>query len=296
MNSFPIISRLAPTPSGYLHRGNALNFILTWVMTRAGEGTLHLRIDDYDKPRCKEIYVENIFEVLEWLKLDWDKGPFDVTTFNKEYCLETKIDYYREEIKAFHSSSSLTYACECSRKEIDQASMNGLYPFTCKDKGLALQEKQTALRLHVKSDTNITIEDTSLALDKVLGDFVVWRKEDLPSYQFASLLADRDMKTSLLVRGKDLLESSAAQKYLALELGIQSFQEATFYHHPLLLDHLGNKLSKTHHAQKLDISSSPLSLYQDAAMLLGLKEKVENLQDLLNAYKDSFIKGAGSAK
>lgn len=296
MNTSPLISRLAPTPSGFLHRGNALNFILTWVMTKAHNGILHLRIDDYDAPRCKESYVENIFHVLEYLNLDWDEGPCSVQSFYKEYSLRTKIEHYRSKLQDLRETTSLTYACECSRKTIEQGSTNGLYAFTCKDKHLSLRTNHTALRLHVSANTNIHIEQKTIALDKVLGDFILWRRDDLPSYQLGSLLDDATIGTNLLVRGEDLLESSAAQLYLASLLHVKSFQRAMFYHHPLVLDDAGHKLSKTHQAKKLDLHLSPITLYQEAASLLGLDEKIETLEELLECYKISLMNGAGSAK
>ena len=294
--SLPIISRLAPTPSGYLHVGNALNFVLTWVMTRADKGTLHLRIDDYDQTRCKERYIDDIFKVLDWLGLDWDRGPFSTHSFYQEHTLKTKMAYYKEKMQALRESSSLVYVCRCSRKEIEHSSTNGVYPFTCKDKNFALHANSSALRLHVKEETTIVIEDVSIQLDKVLGDFILWRKEDLPSYQFASLLDDETIGTNMLVRGYDLLDSSAAQLYLASLLHVKSFQNARFFHHPLLLDAKGVKFSKTHQAQKLDTKASPYSVYKEAAKVLGISEKVETLPMLLEAYREFLSKAEGSAK
>ena len=73
--SLPVVSRLAPTPSGYLHLGNAVNFVLTWLLTRQAGGVLHLRIDDLDRARLRPAYLENIFRVIDWLGLDYDHGP-----------------------------------------------------------------------------------------------------------------------------------------------------------------------------------------------------------------------------
>src|SRR6476469_4191778 len=71
----PVVSRLAPTPSGFLHLGNAVNFVLTWLLTRQAGGTLHLRIDDLDRARLRPAYLDNIFRVIDWLGIDYDHGP-----------------------------------------------------------------------------------------------------------------------------------------------------------------------------------------------------------------------------
>ena len=286
MDTLPIISRFAPTPSGYLHRGNALNFILTWVMTRVDKGAVYLRIDDYDLSRCKLVYVEDVFNVLDWLGLDWDEGPFSVDAFYQNFSTKRRLEYFRSQVQALHVEQSLTYACTCSRKEIEAFSSNGIYPLTCYEKSLPFTFGHNALRFHVRPGTLVTIDKQTIALDTALGDFVIWRKDDLPAYQFASLIDDRDMKTSLLVRGEDLLASSAAQYYLATQMGIEHFTSARFYHHPLLKDTSGQKLSKTHQAQRLDLCGSPLSLYQEAAICLGLTEKVTSLKELLVCYKE----------
>lgn len=80
-----IVSRIAPTPSGFLHTGNAYNFILTYLLTRSVSGVLHLRIDDYDLGRYRQEFVQNIFDVLEFLGLECDKGPTCTSDFEQNF-------------------------------------------------------------------------------------------------------------------------------------------------------------------------------------------------------------------
>ena len=272
-----IISRFAPTPSGFLHHGNALNFILTWTLVRVAEGKIHLRIDDLDTDRTKTLYVEHIFRVLEWLGLDWDEGPFSVAEFETAFALKHRLAYY-EEAKQTLLKHPLAYACECSRKEIMAQSSKGIYPFTCKEKNLPLHVNTTALRVHV----NPAVCEEAPRVAKEMGDFIVWRKEGLPAYQLASLMDDWRMGTTLIVRGEDLHLSTLAQRYLAHLMRAPSFLEAKVLHHPLLLDEAGEKLSKSARSSPVEFASSPAPLYRHASMLLGVFP-CENAIDLCGA-------------
>lgn len=280
-----IVSRLAPTPSGFLHQGNALNFILTWAVVRSLGGVLHLRIDDLDALRTKDAYVEHIFRVLEWLGLDWDEGPTSVGEFEKKFALPHRMEHY-ERAKETLWAHPLTYACACSRKEILAQSPRGIYPFTCKEKHLLLKPFDTALRLHV----DVSLCEEAHVVAKEMGDFVLWRKEGLPAYQLASLVDDTRMGVTLVVRGEDLRLSSLAQRYLAHVMGVSSFLDATIAHHPLLRDASGAKLSKSQHACPVELTTSPRDLFRHASMFLGV-QPCENSVDLLGALlqKEEYL-------
>jgi len=274
-----IVSRIAPTPSGFLHAGNAFNFILTWLIVRANNGRLWLRIDDLDADRTREVYVEHVFRVLAWLGLDWDEGPVDVTSFYASHALEHRLWRY-EEVKKTLLTHPLVYACSCSRKEILTSSKENIYPFTCKEKNLALVPYGTALRLHV--DASLSPE--AVAVETKMGDFILWRKENLPSYHLASLVDDVHMGTTALVRGEDLALSTLAQRYLAQALGYTSFLQAQCLHHPLLNTPEGKKLSKSQRATPVDFLASPQEIFLEVSRYLKLPQ-CRSARTLLEAYK-----------
>ena len=125
-------SRIAPTPSGFLHAGNAMNFILTWAITRASGGRLLLRIDDLDKGRYRREYVEDIFAGLEWLGLDYDEGPRSVQELEERWSQHHRLNRYQLLLDQLRADKRL-FACICSRKEIRERSKDGRFPGTCRD-------------------------------------------------------------------------------------------------------------------------------------------------------------------
>jgi glutamyl/glutaminyl-tRNA synthetase len=253
-----LISRIAPTPSGFLHIGNAVNFLLTSWMIRENSGRLLLRIDDMDAPRCRSEYVDDIFRSLEWLGIEIDDGPSGTADFTANYSMGHKTDYYRAELDVLTGGDGTTYACTCSRKSISAHSSTGRYPGFCLDSNHSLLKHDSAMRIHVPTGTRIAVGDQAIALDETLGDFVVWRKDGLPAYQLASVIEDRDAGVNLVVRGLDLLDSSAAQLFLAPGLAADNFTRATFVHHELITSGLGDKLSKSRGAYSLrDMADTP---------------------------------------
>ena len=253
-----LVSRIAPTPSGFLHVGNAVNFLITSWLVREHGGKLLLRIDDMDAPRMRTEYVDDIFRSLDWLGIEIDDGPSGTTDFVDNFSMRHKTDYYRAELDLLIQGDTATYACTCSRKTIAAHSNTGRYPGFCLDSAHSLQTHDSALRIHVPTGTRVAVGGQSIPLDETLGDFAVWRKAGLPAYQLASVVEDRDAGVNLVVRGSDLLESSAAQLFLAPGLGAKTLAEATFVHHELLTSATGKKLSKSRGAYSLrSIADTP---------------------------------------
>lgn len=235
-------TRIAPTPSGYLHIGNALNFVLTWLWARKAGGSVRLRIDDLDAPRIRPEYLEDIFETLEWLGLDWDEGPFSVTEHEQKFSQTHRQDYYRAFLEELIATGKV-FACTCSRKSLEKEACN------CFNKAVPLNSPEAALRV-LTPDSVIVIKDAvagvlSIPLDKDMHNFVVRRKEGMVAYQVSSLADDLLYKVNLIIRGQDLLGSTAAQTYLATISGKTAFAGCSFYHHPLITDNSGQKLSKS---------------------------------------------------
>ena len=368
-----ITSRIAPTPSGFLHAGNVYNFLLTYLFTRAFGGKLYLRIDDYDLPRYRRQYVENIFRVLDMLGIDFDGGPGGMGEFETKFSSKFRLDAYTNALEKLEQKG-VCYACECSHS-MKNSFKNGIYTRVCAKKNLKFKKDETAMRLSTIDGAQILVgqnlinfdalrgdadglanqtsgfcgnEQTtqngtanglknsadlvgsgrekpdgekfspnaaenlnssnlgvlnltdeaafemekfaqaqSINLAQILGDFVVWKKDDTPAYNLASLVDDEMLGVNLLVRGEDLLACSAAQKYMAQMLGYD-FAGANFIHHGLLA-HGGKKLSKSSSAPAVSIADSAKIHYKFAALKLGLDaSKCDALSNLLEMFKDKF--------
>ena len=293
------ISRLAPTPSGYLHLGNAFSFILTWLLVRRLEGKLQLRIDDLDSARLKRDCLEDIFLQLEWLGLEYDSGPQGPEEHLKHYSQSLKIEDYRETLSSLRQLRSL-YACQCSRKQYLAISEDGLYPKTCRDKKLDLDQPEITWRFKSESEAlsdtlffeGSSEEDSS---SKPLGDAVLLRRNGVPSYQIASLVDDMKNRSTLIVRGIDLYPSSLFQQTVAEKLGWATFSEICFVHHSLLKDSTGKKYAKSEGAYSLkDLkqeNSDPGFVYRGVACWLGLPDTdINDLKSLQHAFSTVPLK------
>ena len=296
-------TRIAPTPSGFLHAGNGISFILTYAIARAFEGQILLRIDDLDAERMRREHVEDIFKTLDWLGLEYDEGPTSPDDFYQNFSQHKRLDIYNNLIKKLQIAG-LLYECHCSRKQINLASTNGLYPKTCRNNHLSahdVHKKETTWRIEVPDSTIIYFnewqkEKISIQLDTTMGDFIIQQKNGLPAYQIASLADDELYKINFIVRGNDLLNSTAAQVFLAEQVGDLTFPKNTFYHHPLLKNTEGVKFSKSEGAISLKewrkTHHSPIELYRKAAEWLGFPiqtiETIENLGDLVLLIKNTF--------
>ena len=267
------VSRLAPTPSGFLHLGNAVNFMVTWALVRQRGGSLRLRIDDMDGIRFRQDVLEDIFESLEWLGLDWDQGPQGPEQFYRSFSLQAKKEYYREQLQNLGRKSGKTFACVCSRSSIKKISASGLYPGTCRNASHRFIPGKTAVRLMVDDGCTVNVNGRRINLSDTFGDFVLWRKDDQPSYQLASLLEDENDRINLIIRGEDLLLSTAAQRYTADLFNLKTFLACHVLHHGLITGQDGRKLSKSRGAYALkDIRESgkgPQAAVRAAARVMG---------------------------
>lgn len=297
------VSRIAPTPSGYLHVGNAFSFVLTWLLVRKAGGQLLLRIDDSDAARSRPEFIDDIFYTLDWLGIDYDLGPAGPDDFYRHFSQQHRAELYSDVLRAL-SSSGKVYACSCSRKQIRQQNSKGIYTGSCRKKGLPFQQKNTALRVQVPEEEKIVFNDIlslqpfQLALGRQMGDFVVQRKDDLPAYQLVSLADDMHYGVNLIVRGSDLLESTAAQLYLAhclnsvpnnRQVQAKAFLDTRFCHHGLIRNEAGEKLSKSRGAaavmQLREAGIGPEVVYQRVASYAGLEDPgTDRLPDLLEQF------------
>ena len=190
--------------------------------------------------------------------------------------------------------SGLLYACSCSRKQYLSKSKNGQYPGTCREKKLDFNQPGMAWRF--RSETKKSPDDTDLIEGSqeenqfpFLGDAIMRRKDDLPSYQIASLVDDLKNQSSLIVRGMDLFPSTHFQISVAEKMTWQEFKEVMFVHHPLLKDSFGKKLSKSEAALSLKTlrkeKSEPVCIYRGVARSLDLPvDEIEDLKSLQQIF------------
>jgi len=243
----PMRTRIAPTPSGFLHAGNILNFLIVQLLAEQTNGSIRLRIDDLDSLRVRRDYLEDIFEQVRKLDLNIDQGPEHIEEHLRDFSQRSRVGRYHELIDQLKTRGHL-FACTCSRQQIRDKSTDGLYPGTCRDKGLPLDTPNASLRLRL-DPVVIAIPEYKgtlhVDLGKEMRDPIMRRRDGLPAYQIASLADDVDHGINCIVRGKDLLSSTAIQLHLAGLLELNTFQHVVFLHHELLQSEAGEKLSKS---------------------------------------------------
>jgi glutamyl-tRNA synthetase len=251
--------RLAPSPTGFLHLGHARTFWAAQERARASGGTLILRNEDLDHARCKPEFVAAMFEDLRWFGLEWDEGP-DVGGEFTPYSQSERMNLYRAALEKL-CAGNLVYPCTCSRKDIQQAIAaphaeddEPIYSGKCRSNRLSEIGKQKfSWRFRVPDGETISFLDENFGEQKFVagkdfGDFVVWRGDDVPAYQLACVVDDAVMKITEVVRGADLLVSTARQFLLYHALG---WNPPRFFHCELIRNENGKRLAKRHDALSL---------------------------------------------
>ena len=239
-------TRIAPTPSGFLHLGNILSFAITAGLARQTGAKILLRIDDLDRDRVQREYVQDIFDTLNFLEIPWHEGPRNYTEYEQEWSQMHRMDKYRAALQHLKDQGNL-FACVCSRSQL-----LGLenYPGTCRKAVLDFDAEFTSWRLDTSEKQELeikTLQHGSIKanLPASMKDFVVRKKDGFPAYQLSSVVDDLFFNVDFIVRGADLWESTLGQHYLSLKLNANAFLNSTFHHHPLLMEQGDKKLSKS---------------------------------------------------
>ncbi|MDP2187538.1 MAG: glutamate--tRNA ligase family protein [Sphingobacteriaceae bacterium] len=282
----PLQTRLAPTPSGFLHLGNVFAFLVTAVEAKRRGLELRLRIDDLDRTRFRQAYLEDVFAVLEVLGIDWQHGPHSATEFIADYRQELRLSLYENYLERLRATGQV-YACGCSRAEM---AAHGHNSAACLAQKLPLDDPGYAWRLRLERGTTVCLFDFEgqsklEVLGKEVVDPVVRRKQErpgaaaLPAYHLACVADDVLYGTTHVVRGVDLYESSLIQRYMAEILQEKGFLELRFLHHDLVQGPTGQKLSKSAGDAK---AHSLLDAYPDSGPLYGALGTAlgANLKDL----------------
>ncbi|HEX3358568.1 MAG TPA: glutamate--tRNA ligase [Tepidisphaeraceae bacterium] len=269
------ITRLAPSPTGALHLGNARTFLINWILARRNGWKILLRIEDIDGPRIKAGADLQAIEDLQWLGIDWDEGPI--------YQIP-RLPIYRDAIERL-LKMKLAYPCVCSRKEVELAASaphaeDGptIYPGTCRGQYETIEDarrasgKEPAIRFAVP-DQNVEWHDLfagAIAINtRQFGDFVIAKADGTPAYQLAVVVDDAEMGVTHVVRGDDLIDSTPRQMLLYQALGMGN-RMPEYMHLPLVVGEDGRRLAKRH-------GDTRISTYRECGVspqrVLGLMAK-----------------------
>ncbi|MFT3913871.1 MAG: tRNA glutamyl-Q(34) synthetase GluQRS [Anaeromyxobacteraceae bacterium] len=280
--------RFAPSPTGPLHLGNARTALLSWLDARARGGLYAMRVEDLDGPRVRPGLEARILAELRWLGLDWDEGP-DVGGTAAPYRQSQRTGRYEEALDRLRAAGR-AYPCFCSRAEIALASQaphgpsdeGPRYPGTCSRLGpeevrARSASRRPAWRLRAP-EGEVAFEDgvhgpQRFDVSSTVGDFVVMRADGVAAYQLAVAVDDAAMEVTDVVRGDDLLASTARQLLVLRALGLPA---PRYGHVPLLLGEDGQRLAKRHGARSLgelrEAGADPRAVVGVLAASAGLAE------------------------
>ena len=257
--------RLAPSPTGHLHLGHARTFWIAAERARAARGALLLRSEDLDAVRFRLDFEAAMLEDLRWIGLDWAEGP-DIGGPHAPYRQSQRRPLYRAALEELHAAR-LIFPCTRSRRDVLEAAGapheggaddEPVYPAEFRppaDAPLPALGARVAVnwRLRVPDGEELAFLDGAGGPQRAVagrdfGDFLVWRKDDTPSYQLACTVDDAAMAVTEVVRGADLIRSTFRQLLLYRALGLAA---PLFHHCPLMLDEQGVRLAKRHDALSL---------------------------------------------
>ncbi|HZQ41672.1 MAG TPA: tRNA glutamyl-Q(34) synthetase GluQRS [Acidobacteriaceae bacterium] len=250
------VGRLAPSPTGLLHLGHARTFWIAAQRARSANGMLWFRDEDLDPQRSRAEFAEAMREDLRWLGITWDA----------EVRQSERLHLYREAMEQL-VRAGFVYACQCSRKDLQQAVQaphedddEPVYSGRCRPAATNAETKlraETNYRFRVADEEVVSFVDGEAGPQSFsagcgnsadFGDFIVWRKDGLPSYQLACVVDDAAMDITEVVRGRDLLRSTARQILLQRALGLPT---PGYFHCELMRDESGVRLAKRHDALSL---------------------------------------------
>jgi glutamyl/glutaminyl-tRNA synthetase len=262
--------RLAPSPTGYLHIGHARTFFAASERARAAHGALVMRMEDLDPDRSRALYAEAAIEDLHWLGISWHEGP----DIGGPFAPYTQSQRHKVYLAAWQKllEGGFIYPCRCSRKDLaaalsaphesanpDPPDDEPIYPGTCRALHAAdfrsspsPDQKIPAAnwRFRAPDGEAIAFDDLNLGPQRFIagtdfGDFIVMRRDGVASYQLACAVDDAAMRITEVVRGADLLKSTARQVLLNRALG---FTNPSWFHCGLVTDREGRRLAKRHDA------------------------------------------------
>ena len=250
--------RLAPSPTGLLHIGHARTFWTAAQRAIEHRGSLILRNEDLDPQRSRPEFADAMIEDLHWLGIRWSEGP-DCGGLYAPYSQSERRAFYLESWRRLRDGGFI-YPCTCSRKDLAQAASapndvddEPIYPGRCRGRTDACQFADPSgvnWRFRVPDGDEVVFTDLNLGAQRYVagrdfGDFLVWRRDDVPAYQLAVVVDDAAMQITEVVRGADLLKSTARQLLLIRAL---EYPALDYFHCELVRDASGARLAKRHDA------------------------------------------------
>jgi glutamyl-tRNA synthetase len=281
-------TRLAPTPSGFLHLGNIYSFIITAGLAKKSGAKIFLRIDDADRERTNKLYVQDIFDTLNFLGIPWHEGPRTVHEYEREYSQVHRMGMYNKALQQLRENHDL-FACRCSRTQVVVNGEDSVYPGTCRNLNLPFDAPNVSWRLRTNKELILEVKTwpdkvVQATLPASMSEFIVRKKDGFPAYQLTSVIDDVYFGIDLIVRGSDLWNSTLAQLYLSSAIGEGTFKETTFYHHKLLSGADGNKLSKSAADTSVQYlrkeGKTPADIFSLIADMLCIEGRFDNWEDL----------------
>ncbi len=261
-NSAPYRGRIAPSPTGLLHLGHACTCWTAYQRALQHRGTLIFRNEDLDPQRSKAQYAEAMLEDLRWLGIRWQEGP-DVGGLFAPYRQSLRREFYLEAWRKLRDAGAI-YPCTCSRKDLalsasapNDADDEPVYPGRCRDKihEAANYDSPAGVNWRFRTPDGEAIRfidqhqgPQSYTAGQDFGDFIVWCRDDVPAYQLAVVVDDAAMLITEVVRGADLLKSTARQLLLLRALALPA---PSYFHCDLVRDEAGMRLAKRHDALSL---------------------------------------------
>ena len=259
------LGRLAPSPTGDLHPGHAATFSIAEKRCRERNGNLILRVEDLDQARCKDHFTPAMIEDLQWVGITWDEGPGSTNNVHLEgrlYLQSERLKLYEEAWLKLYRKGCI-YPCPLSRKDIMKvaaAPPEGeelVFPVSLRPSNVEINQSYTCpqdgpkgvnWRFRVPESRAVSFTDNCLGPQTFVagqhfGDFVVFGKDNFAAYELAVVVDDAEMTVTEVVRGADLLLSTARQLLLYEQLEAAPPQ---FYHCPLVLDESGIRMAKRH--------------------------------------------------
>lgn len=255
--SRPVRVRFAPSPTGYLHVGGARTALFNYLFAKANNGTFILRIEDTDRNRFQEDSLNEIFESMKWLGMEWDEGPGKEGNFGP-YIQSERTDMYKKYAQQLIDNGN-AYYCFCTSERLEEVrkerertkQMQAGYDRHCRDmdtddvKARIEAGDKYVIRLKIPIDTTITFNDAirgEITYDTAqLDDIVLMKSDGFPTYHLASIVDDHHMNISHVLRGDEWIASTPRHVVLYKALG---WEAPIFAHLPVILSPTGGKLSK----------------------------------------------------
>ena len=291
--------RFAPSPTGELHLGGARTALFNWLFAKNQNGLFYLRIEDTDATRSKDEYTSQILDSLSWLGLKWDKPLVYQSGRSKQY--KTYLNHLID--------SGVVYRCFCSKNDLESSKNEGHYKYSGKCRDISTQTIKEKLNQGISFTYRIRIPDGStnyndLVYGKIkisndqLDDFIIFRSDGSPTYNFTAVIDDHAMSITHVIRGEDHLSNTPKQIILYKALG---FEIPIFAHLPMILGSDKKRLSKRHGAPGIQFFRQdgylPLSLVNYLALLgwnSGNEDEVFTLESLIKKFDLKKIQKKGA--